>query len=382
MRKARASSGSMDRRVFLSSLGCAGAAALLPQSGMALPAHTAAEDALLCLGSYGQSDAGTLHVICGARGRWERMGAFATERPMALAAHPTLPIVYAANGVKRYRHEPRGTMEAFLIDRASGRVEPLARQALSLSATEPRSLAVSPDGKSLLVAAFGGGAYNVLPLDTAGVPGAPSTILKQVGRGAHAVEQTSAHPAAVVFHPEGWAVAADFGADRLDSLTADGAGLAVTQRMPCGPGSGPAALAVHRGGGLVVAMQRLRPALMLYRTTGSGALAALEEVGLAAAPSAMAFHSERDVLYTTMQKGSRGSQLLTWQINAATGSLKKAAESSIPTAEIRGMTPGRTELWLASERGLIAVALDAETALPQRADLAAAIPGASSVAVL
>src|ERR1700741_3642496 len=174
---------SCSRRGFLVRLGGAGAALLLPNAAFAASPGVAAADGLLCVGSFGQADPGTLHVVARRAGRWERLGSAATELPMALAAHPFHPVVYVANGVKMYRHEPRGTIEAFHIDPKNGRLEPRAGQPLSLWATEPRSLAVAPDGRNLLVAAFGGGAYNVLPINPSGVLGAPSTILKQVGRG-------------------------------------------------------------------------------------------------------------------------------------------------------------------------------------------------------
>lgn len=372
-----------SRRGFLARLGWASAALLLPEAAFAAPAEAAEGDCLLCIASFGHTDTGTLHMIAGRTGRWERLGSASTERPTALAAHPFRPVVYVANGVKMYRHEPRGTVEAFHVDPKNGRLELLARQPLSLSATEPRSLAVAPDGQNLLVAAFGGGAYNVLPIDASGVPGAPSTILKQVGRGSHPAQAAAAHPAAVLFHPrKGWAIGTDFGADRLDFLSSQGPAFAVSHRLHCEPGSGLSAVALHRQGCLAVATRRLQPALMSFRITDSGAFAVLENVSLDSVPKAVEFHRERNVVYCAIQEDSCRSRLEAWRIESIKGRLEKLAVLLIPAADIRAIYCGRNSLALASERGLMTVALHAETAAPQSVELAAAIHGVSSLAAV
>ncbi len=377
-----------NRRIFLAGLSCAATALLLPESGTAVPAGAAATDTLLCLGSFGQDDSGTIHFIAMCNGQCERLSSARTERPLALATHPVEPIVYVANGVEQYRHEPRGTVEAFLVDQNAGRLQLLARQPLSLSATDPRALAVAPDGRSLLVAAFSGGAYNVLPLDPAGVPGAPSTILKLVGRGSDSGKQASAHPAAVLFHPrEGWAVAADFGADRLDFLSAepatqDGRRLMVKNRMQCKLESAPSRLALHREGRLMVAMHRREPTLASFRVTASGAFTRLRELALDSAATAMEFHPQQDVLYVTMRESARVSRLEAWQIDPAAGSFIRAGALTLPVSDIRTLVCTTTALWLASDRGLLVVALDAFSASPRTWELAAAIPGSSALTVV
>lgn len=369
-----------SRRGFLARLGWASGALLLPDAAFAASAGVAAGDCLFCLGSFSSADTGTLHLIAQHMGRWERLGSAPTERPMALAAHPLRPVVYVANGVSMYRHEPRGTVEAFHIDRKHGRLELLSRQPLSLSATEPRSLAVSPDGQDLLVAAFGGGTYNILPIDPSGVPGAPSTILKQVGRGSHTAEQAVAHPAAVLFHPrEGWAMGADFGADRLDFLSSQEAGFSVKHRLHCEPGSGLSAIALDREGHLIVAIQQLRPALMSFRARSCVTFAALGSAPLDSVPTAIEFHPEQSVVYCAIRGDSCHSLLQAWRIESTTGELEKMAAVPIPTADIRAIHCGQNSLALASERGLMTVTLHAATAAPQRVELAVPIPGVSSL---
>ena len=366
-----------SRRGFLERLGWAGAALLLPNVAFATSAGVAAENGLFCLGSFGHADKGTLHLVAKRMGKWERLSSAATERPMALAVHPFHPVIYVANGVTTYRHEPRGTVEAFHVDRRNGGLELLARQPLSLSATDPRSLAVAPDGQNLLVAAFGGGAYNILPIDAFGVPHAPSTILKQVGRG------SVAHPAAVVFHPRnGQAIGADCGADRLDFLSLQGSEFAVSHRLHCEPGGGLSGVALDREGHLAVAMQQFQPALKSFRCTAGGTFAALGSVSLDSPPTAIQFHPKQSVVYCAVRGDSRRSLIQAWRIESTTGELEKMAALPIPTMEIRAIDCSRNSLALASDRGLMTVALDAATAALQGVELVVPIPGVSSLAAI
>ena len=135
--------------------------------------------------------------------------------PVAMAIHGGR--LYVANGVSQYGNLPRGSVEAYAIDRATGRLEWMNRVPLSLSGTAPRDLAVAPNGRSVVVAVHGGGAYNVLSLDEDGRLGRVSGILKEVGSGPHP-SQTTAHPAAVMFDREGRVLTADQGSDRLNVL--------------------------------------------------------------------------------------------------------------------------------------------------------------------
>ncbi len=211
----------VNRRAFLAGMGLGGA--IFAISPHVRSIFEDGEGELLgCVGSFGSADPGTLHLLHVQSGNTRVLTTHPSARPAAIVRHPFRPLLYVANDVSLYQHQPRGTVETFAFDQATGKLELVGRQPLSLSATQPRSLAISPDGRSLLVAAFGGGAYNVLQIDESGLPSAPTAILKQVGRGEHETQQASSHPSYVVFHPrKGIAIAADYGAERLDILTCD-----------------------------------------------------------------------------------------------------------------------------------------------------------------
>ena len=159
---------------------------------------------LVCVGSFGAADPGTLHLLQIQRGKTRVLNTHPSARPAAIVRHPLRPLLYVANDVSLHQHQPRGTVETFVFDQSTGMLELVGQQPLSLSATQPRSLAISPDGRRLVVAAYDGGAYNVLAIDECGLPAAPSTILKQVGHGEHPIAQASSHLSDVLFHPQCW----------------------------------------------------------------------------------------------------------------------------------------------------------------------------------
>lgn len=101
-----------------------------------------------------------------AQGRLLELQTVSSARPVAMAiGHGKL---YVANGVSEFGNLPRGSVEAYTIDAATGRLAWMNRVPLSLSGVGPRDLAVDPNGRSVVVAIHGGGAYNVLSLEKDG----------------------------------------------------------------------------------------------------------------------------------------------------------------------------------------------------------------------
>jgi 6-phosphogluconolactonase len=108
---------------------------------------------------------------------WTPIEQVTSTAPAAIAISGNT--LYVANDVGLYGRLPRGSVECFRIS-PSGRLAALGRVALSLSATHPRSLAVSPDGKLLAVASHEDGIYNLFAIGEDGL-GAPSGIFKDIG---------------------------------------------------------------------------------------------------------------------------------------------------------------------------------------------------------
>lgn len=172
--------------------------------------------------------------------------------PAALLSNKAGTLLFAVNGVERHEGLARSTVESYAIDSASGRLRLVTRQPLSLSASGARHLALAPSEEYLVIPAFSGGIYNVIPVLPDGTLNFPSYILKDIGCGFHPVTQASSHPHSVVFHPYGkFLVASDFGCDRLTVFALVNGRLVRHARYSAAPGDGPGSLSFVEGGSVL-----------------------------------------------------------------------------------------------------------------------------------
>ncbi|MBL7260425.1 lactonase family protein [Paractinoplanes lichenicola] len=169
-----------------------------------------------------------------------------TPSPSFLTQHPALPVLYAVNEL-----DPGGTVSAFTVD-ATGDLTPLASR--PTGGSDPAHLAVTADGRHLLVANYGTGSVAVFPLDADGAPGERTDLLTLTGSGPVADRQAGPH-AHMVFPVRDEVLIADLGSDkvwraRLDPvsgrLTLHGAAVSAQ------PGTGPRHVRFSPDGALFV----------------------------------------------------------------------------------------------------------------------------------
>jgi 6-phosphogluconolactonase (cycloisomerase 2 family) len=251
--------------------------------------------------AYVASGEGFLHVFSLRDEVWSRIQRVSSRAPACILLSPAQRTLYVANEIEVHEGLPRGTVEAFNIDPRDGRLTLLGRQPLSLSATCPRHMALSPDGRLLAVAAYGGGLYNLLPIAEDGSVRHPSSIYKEAGCGRHAQLQASAHPHTLVFDANGrHLLSSDFGSDRLSVFAVEDGRLRRTMQQFAGEGSGPGACA---SGTVGETIQRLS----FSRSAGG-----------APSTQALALHPSGRMLYTTQ---ATRNQLSAWRIDAESGRL-------------------------------------------------------------
>jgi 6-phosphogluconolactonase len=286
--------------------------------------------------AYVASGQGSLHVFRLRGEAWTQTQQVPSLAPACVLLSPAQRTLYVANEVDAHEGLPRGTVEAFHIDPLDGHLTLLGRTPLSLSATHPRHLALSPDGKLLAVAAYGGAIYNVLPIAEDGSLGQPSSIFKQAGCGPHAQSQASAHPHTLLFDPSGrHLLSSDFGSDRLSVFAVESGRLRRRMQHATGEGGGPGACALHLGGSVVYAWHGLESALVCYRYDSvSGSIGdTIQRLSFpTASVHALALHSSGRMLYTAQENRN---ELRAWHVNATNGTLTKAKvvmlEEATPT---------------------------------------------------
>ncbi len=136
-----------------------------------------------------------------------------TVNPTYVAFSASGRFLYAVNEIYRFQGEPTGTVSAFAVDPASGRLTFL-NQVVS-HGTGPCHLAFDRTGRNLLVANFGSGSAAVLPLNPDGTLRPASAVVQDTGSGPNP-RQAGPHTHSFNVTPDNrLAVAAEFGTDRL-----------------------------------------------------------------------------------------------------------------------------------------------------------------------
>jgi 6-phosphogluconolactonase len=248
--------------------------------------------------------------------------------------------LYVANGISEYGNLPRGSVEAFAMDSATGRLEFRNRVPLSLSGILPRDLAVAPDGRSIVVAVHGGGAYNVVSVHEDGRLGRVSGIFKETGSGPH-VLQSTAHPSAVIFDAAGRVLTADEGSDRLSVFSLSNGHLTATGRWEVPAGAGPSGIVLHRN--WLYLANTLNGTLSSFNYD-QGTLDHRQTVSIGSELAALAVHPSGQTLYAAHGDGVR-----VWKIAADGGVEELSGLEGIQVSKLHVMPDGRSLLALSHD---------------------------------
>ena len=100
--------------------------------------------------------------------------------PSCLALNASGTRLYSANETDRMGEDKEGTVSAFAINRADGRLELL--NSVRSGGAGPTFVSVHPSGRFVLVANYFAGSVAVLPIFADGRLGAPTDIKKDVGK--------------------------------------------------------------------------------------------------------------------------------------------------------------------------------------------------------
>jgi 6-phosphogluconolactonase len=266
--------------------------------------------------AYVASGDGAVHVFLVQGERWTNIQRVSSPAPACVLLSPSQQTLYVANEVEAHEGLPHGTVDAFRIDPLDGRLTFSSRIPLSLSATRPRHMALSPDGKVLAVAAYGGGIYNVFSVAEDGL-GQPVSIFKDAGCGGDPESQGTAHPHSLLFDPGGRLLASDFGSDRLTVFAVESGRLQRLAQRPTGSGSGPGATVLHPGGAFFYVWHELEGTLACYRydaTCGTVGETVRKLPFPRSSAGTLAMHPSGRMLYT-----SQG----VWQIDGGSGRLTR-----------------------------------------------------------
>ena len=332
----------LNRRNFVQLVGAASLGAVGARASW-LAAETS--PVRFAYAGYATSEGHGIQVFAVNGKRWTPTQTVASTSPAFLALDPTQRYLYAVNDKDTHEGLPTGTIEAYAIDAHDGGLTLINRQPLSLSGVRPRHLAVSPDGRSVVVAIDGGGAYNVLPIGEGGRLERVSGIVKETGSGPNQEHQDAAHPQMVMFDTTGRHVlSADMGSDRVSVFTLGADGFAVRDSSVVEAGSGPRQMAMHPNGHLLFVANELNASLSCYGYDAANGKI-LERVQHVAVPQkdvsrqqgagSLLMHPSGRFLYTL--GGGDSDSITAWSVDSATGSVRRI-HSQQGLRSVHGMT--------------------------------------------
>jgi 6-phosphogluconolactonase len=209
-----------------------------------------------------------------------------TVNPSYLTLGPDKRCLYAVNeitgGNTPYGKGPHGTVSAFAVDPATGRLRYLNQQ--STHGLAPCYVSIEPEGRYCLVANYETGSLCVLPIQEDGSLGEATDTVQFAGSGPVRERQEGPHAHMVLPSPDGrFILAVDLGADRLRTFRLDRERGALSPADPpwtqLPPGAGPRHLAFHPHRPFAYVINELRSTVTVLRYDAQqGAFAALQTI--------------------------------------------------------------------------------------------------------
>jgi 6-phosphogluconolactonase len=148
----------------------------------------------------------------------------ATLVPLGLAAETRDPsfltldtkrrLLFCANETDSFAGKPGGSVSAFSIDSATGKLKFINQQ--SSGGAGPCQLVLDKTGRNVLVANYSSGSVAVLPVDANGRLGEATCVVQDTGKGPNAKRQEGPHAHCVTMSPDNqFAFVCDLGTDKV-----------------------------------------------------------------------------------------------------------------------------------------------------------------------
>ena len=171
--------------------------------------------------------------------------------PAFLAIHPSHKHLYAVNEMPNFEGQRTGSVSAFAIDRATGKLTLLNQQ--PSNGAGPCYISLDKTGQMAMIANYGAGSVASLPIEKDGKLQRPATTIQHTGSSVN--QQRQKEPHAHSINPDKanrFAFACDLGTDKIYTYRMDPAKGTLTAHDPpsvsVAPGGGPRHFAFHPGG--------------------------------------------------------------------------------------------------------------------------------------
>jgi 6-phosphogluconolactonase len=174
-----------------------------------------------------------------------------SPNPTFLAISPNHKYLYAANEIGKFNGEKAGSISAFRIEPATGKLAAL--NVVSSRGPGPCHLTVDRTGKYVLVANYSGGSVAVLAIKADGSLGEATSFDQHTGSSVNKSRQSEPHAHSIYMSPDNrFAITCDLGLDKVMVYKFDASKGVLTPNNPPAtkiePGAGPRHFAFHPNG--------------------------------------------------------------------------------------------------------------------------------------
>jgi 6-phosphogluconolactonase len=204
-----------------------------------------------------------------------------TPNPTFLALHPSGKYLYAVNEVNSFEGKTAGSVTAYAIDRATGKLTQLNQ--VSTGGPGPCHLIVDATGKTLLVANYAGGSFASFPIMPDGKLGEATSFIQDHGSSVDKARQGEPHAHSVNLPKSNkFMLGADLGTDKVMIFKMDAANAKITPSDPPSasvkPGSGPRHMVIAPDQKHVYVVNEMASAVTTFEF--DAATAAMKEVDM------------------------------------------------------------------------------------------------------
>jgi hypothetical protein len=346
----------ISRRDFLAG---AAACAVIGSTLLRAAVHLPDGQSILHVASH----TGFVHTYALTSGGCTLLGATAVDSCVALAPHPLLPMLYVARDCQQWEDLPRGVIETYSVARDTRPLRRIARTPMALSATGPRSLAVSSCGRHLLVSASTGGGWNAFALDRDGVPAGVAIARKETGTLLRSDVVSLPTPHGLAFSPHAsFAIGTDPASGRMTLLQPSSEEIALLARCLAPYGLTRSSPAWTSDGRYVIAANARDASLSIYEmqfVSGDGNNTGVQLPGIqllgttstATPVTTLAAHPTQPAIFTSrLQNG--GSRLELWKVR---GSDLRLADGTWLSGHVVALAEHAGGLWAASQDRLLRI---------------------------
>jgi len=204
-----------------------------------------------------------------------------TSNPSFLAVAPNGRFLYAANEDSRHAGQPTGTVSAFAIDDATGKLTAL--NTVVSKGAGPCHVSLDPAGKWVFVANYNTGSIASFPVRGDGSLGEAAGFVQHSGSSVNTQRQAGPHAHSVVTSPDGhFLLAADLGLDEVLVYRLGGDGSLTPNDPPfakTAPGTGPRHMAFSHDGKFLYVVTEMIPGVTVFQYNAQrGSLSAIQTI--------------------------------------------------------------------------------------------------------